>query len=236
MRLKTVIHVHTDYSHDSNRSWEEVLHLARRQRVDVVAITDHNTIAGALAARDATDAVRVIVGEEISSADGHLIGLFLDERVPPQLTGEETVARIRAQGGLVLAPHPLATLCASSLGRANLERLTPLIDAVEVCNAQNPFAWEDRRAARYADRCGIVGYAGADAHLRGYLAGCYQLMADFASPGEFLAALRGAELVRGHFGPAYTARMAARHYWAKLSGRRWRGFGVRAGEMALPQV
>ena len=81
-RWKTVLHVHTDYSPDSNCPPEELVALAKQQGVDCIAITDHDEIAGALAAQ-AVGGVRSIVGEEVSTADGHLIGLFLKECVPP---------------------------------------------------------------------------------------------------------------------------------------------------------
>ncbi len=226
---KTVVHSHTDYSHDSNVSWERLLATARHQGVDCVAITDHDQVEGALRARQAGD-VRVIVGEEISSADGHIIGLFLEERVQPGLSLEETAGRIRQQGGLVLAPHPLATLCEDSLRATNLARLLPWLDAVEVGNAQNVFTWEDRKAAGFAREHGIAPYVGADAHIRGYLAGCYQMMAEFDGPGGFMESLRSAELHAGLFGLGYFVAMGGRHLWDMFSRRRLRGFGVNAPE------
>ncbi len=227
--LKTVIHVHTNYSYDANTSPEELITTARRQGVDCLAVTDHDEIAGAFEARRLATAgprlVHVIIGEEISSTDGHILGLFLHERVPPGLTGEETAATIRAQGGLVLAPHPFSTLCDDSLLGA-MERLAPLFDAIEICNAQNPLPWQDTRAARFAQRHGITAYVGADSHIRGYLAAACQLMPAFDGPAAFRAALRHAELCPGRFGPAYFATMGTRHLWVRLTGRVWPGFGV----------
>jgi predicted metal-dependent phosphoesterase TrpH len=220
-RWKTVIHVHTHYSHDADASPADVVATARRQGVDCIAVTDHNRIDGALEARE-IGTVRVIIGEEISSADGHIIGLFLEHAIPPRLPAEETAARIRAQGGVVLAPHPFASLCPSSLGAEAITRLLPWLDAVEICNAQNPFFWEDRHARRFAARHGVPAYAGADAHLRGHLAGCYQWLTPFGDAAGFQAALRAARLVRGHFGWRYYARMAWRHYGGGWLGRRRR--------------
>lgn len=228
-RVKTVIHAHTNYSYDANTSPEELIEAARWQGVDCVAITDHDTIAGALEARQ-IGGVRVIVGEEISTADGHLIGLFLEQCIPPGLGIEETAERIRAQGGLVLAPHPFSTLCEDSLGRAAPERLPRWLDAIEVCNAQNPFFWEDRQAWRLARRHGITAYVGADTHLRGHLAACYQVLPAFDGPVRFLDALIRAELYPGHFGPAYFAAMGACYLWGRLSPRRLPGFGINSAE------
>jgi hypothetical protein len=237
--MKTVIHAHTNYSYDANTSPEELVATACCQGVDCVAVTDHNDITGALATRriaaeSALRPVAVIIGEEISSADGHIIGLFLHERVPPGLSGEETAARIRSQGGLVLAPHPFSTLCYSSL-RSAMVRLAPLFDAIEVCNAQNPLPWEDAHAARFARQHAITAYVGADSHIRGHLAAAYQLMPSFDGPAAFLAALRHAELCPGRFGLAYFASAGTRHIWGKLTGRAWPGFGANIPAIPQPQ-
>src|SRR5919109_1093988 len=101
-------HIHTCYS-DGRGTVEEVLEWAsRKAALDVIAVTDHNTVAGALeAALLAPDyGLEVIVGEEVTSREGHILGLFLKERVPPGLSGLETVAAIHDQGGLAVAAHP----------------------------------------------------------------------------------------------------------------------------------
>jgi hypothetical protein len=169
--------------------------------------------------------VRVIVGEEVSSAEGHVLGLFLHERVPPGLSVEETAERIRSQGGLVLAPHPRALLCRDSLSESALRRLMPWLDAVEVCNAQNPLWWEDAWARRFAQRYGLPAFVGADAHLRGYLAAAYQVLPAFDGPAGFLAALRQATLHPGRFGLGYVGLMAVHHVWERVFQRPFPGCG-----------
>ncbi len=222
--LKTVIHVHTNYSFDANTSPTELIDTARQQGVDCVAITDHDEIDGALEAQR-IGGVRVIVGEEITSADGHIIGLFLSERVPPGMSLERTAAAIRAQGGLVLAPHPFTVLCEGSL-HAAIQRLHPWLDAVEICNAQDFLPWENDRARHYAERHSITPYVGSDSHVRGYLAACYQEMPDFDGPTTFLSSLREARLHPGRFGWGYFAHMGWRHLWDMFTGRRWRDYGA----------
>lgn len=234
-RLKTVIHVHTNYSFDGNASPEDVLETARRQGVDCVAITDHDEIEGALIARDRSRDVRVIVGEEVSSAGGHIIGLFLEQRIPSGLSLQETAERIKQQGGLVLAPHPFSILCEDSL-RANTARLLPWLDAVEVCNAQDPLPWEDSRALRFALRHDLVPYVGADSHIRGHLDACHQLMPSFDGPAEFLASLRVAERRPGQFGLSYFLAMGGRHVWDKVSPWRWPGFGTNSSPIPVAGV
>jgi len=225
-RVKVAIHLHTDHSFDCNIPAEVLVERARREGIDVVAVTDHDTIAGALAVRE-IGGVRVIVGEEISSRDGHIIGLFLEQTVPPGLSGAETIERIHAQGGLAVAAHPFAMLCRDSLGRA-AELLADLFDAVETHNAQNPLPWDDQRAARFAARYALAACMGCDTHVRGRLAPAYQVMPDFRSPRDFLAGLRRAEFCRGRFGPFYFARMGLRHVWDRLPGPSLPGFGRNA--------
>ncbi len=235
--MKVVIHAHTNYSYDSNTEPAELIATARRQGVECVAVTDHYEIAGALAARSIGEGagVGIIVGEEISTADGHLIGLFLEEWIPPGLSAEDTVDRIRGQGGLVLAPHPFSTLCDDSLGAA-LERLAPWLDAVEVHNAQNPLPWQDARAARFARAHGLPAYAGSDTHLRGWLDTAHQHMPAWRTPREFQEALRRAELRTGRFGPTYFAQMAVRQVWDKFARQPLPGFGERVSRNRVADV
>lgn len=223
-RLKTVIHVHTDYSHDSNASARDVAEAARVAGVDCVAVTDHDEIRGALELRDLGQ-VRVIVGEEISTSEGHLIGLFLKQWIRPGMSAERTAREIRDQNGLALAPHPFSSLCDDSL-RAAMDSLAPWLDAVEVCNAQNPLPWQDTRAAAFARQRGLPGYAGADAHIRGDLSACYQLMDDFDDARSFAASLASAELVHGRMSPRGWAVTAWRILNERLAGRAPAGFGV----------
>ena len=223
-RIKVAIHLHTYYSHDSNLSPVRLVRAARRIGIDCLAVTDHNEIDGALEAQ-ALGGVRVIVGEEISSTDGHLLGLFLQERIPPGLSGEETCAAIHAQGGLALAPHPFCILCENSLQR-NAWRLVEHLDAVEVYNAQNPLPWEDARAAKLARRTGLPACVGMDAHLR-WLPLTYLRMDDFADARGFLHALPQAELFKSRVGLRYWTLMGFRHFWDKFTSRRLPGFGVK---------
>lgn len=227
--IKTVIHVHTHYSADSNLSPRELLRAAEREGVACVAVTDHDEVDGAIEARDLALSrgrpVRVIVGEEVSTTAGHVIGLFLRERIRPGRGPRWTIDAIREQGGVVLAPHPFATFCRHSLGREILPLLRDL-DAIEVLNAQNPLPWQDARAARLARRHGIATYVGADAHLRGWPAPAYQWLPDFDDAASFVSALRTAEHRRGRYGVTHGLTMAYQHIWRGLVGRPPRGFGT----------
>jgi hypothetical protein len=204
--LKTLIHVHTDYSFDCDVSLETLAWSVANERIGCIAITDHNTIDGALRFRGMTDA-RVIVGEEISTTQGHLIGLFLKSRVAPGLSVRDAALAIRAQGGLVLAPHPFVRLAGCGLRRAAWD-IIDLIDAVEIQNAQNVLPHPDWQACRFVEETGRIGYVGADTHRVGTLAPCYQVLRDFAGPADFLDALASAELCMGYHSLRYRAAMA----------------------------
>jgi hypothetical protein len=164
-RLLVDLHNHTFHSYDAQNRLADYERAHRQGRVDVVAITDHNTIAGALELR-ARATFPIIVGQEIDTADGELIGLFLETRVPAGLTAAETAERIRAQGGLVYLQHPFYRIVLGRMRPAARERLRGrgLIDIVEAANG-GPFAASDNaRALAWARACGLPHAASSDAH------------------------------------------------------------------------
>jgi len=224
--IKTLLHVHTDYSFDSNISVPALAEFAVSRCFECVSVTDHDTIDGALRLRDTTN-IRVIVGEEISTRDGHLIGLFLEQHVSPGRSARDTALAIRDQGGLVFVPHPFVRAMGCGLLDAVWE-IADLVDAVEVCNAQNLYATADRRAQHFADKTGVVPFVGADSHSLASIAPCYQIMPPFSGRDDFLDALRRAELIRGRHPLSYFAGTAYRiaRYFAGLSSLE--GFGAKA--------
>ncbi len=224
--LKTVFHVHTNYSDDANSSPERLLEDARRAGVGCIAVTDHDTIEGAkrvaaLAGRD----LKVVVGEEISTSDGHLIGLFLHEPIDPGYTARQTANLIHQQGGLVVAPHPFNRLFGCSL-RDNIYDVIDVIDVVEVCNGQNLLQGPNHRADAFARRHSLPRIAGLDMHHRGHLDACYQLMPRFDGPIDFIPALEQAELRRGRHSLSYFVRAAHVTARSKLHLAPPRGYGV----------
>ena len=104
--LRLDLHCHSEASVDCITPLNAFPARCREQGIDIQAITDHNEIWGAQRLRElAGDDLTVIVGEEVSTSEGEIIGLFLKEKIPKGLSPEETVAEIKAQGGLVLLPH-----------------------------------------------------------------------------------------------------------------------------------
>jgi len=200
-RVRVDTHTHSEYSPDSRTPLAEQARALRDAAIDIVCATDHNTIDGALRLREMADGFRVIVGEEISSRDGEIIGLFLERAVTRDRSGEETIARIHDQGGIVIVPHPFSINRRYHMRRPSLDRLRSSIDAIEVFNAREAFGLENRRAAAYASEHDLVGAAGSDAHRAAEIGGAFVEMPDFGGRDDFLAALRQG-VVHGHLSGA----------------------------------
>lgn len=163
------LHTHSRASFDSLADPRAMIERARRLGLTHLAITDHERIDEAQCARDlSVEGLVVIVGEEVRTRDGDLIGLFLEHAVPPGLSAAETAAAIRAQGGLVGLPHPFDAFRSSGGNRTEgsvdrLEELAGLVDYVETHNAR---AYRDAnpRAEGFAVSHGLPGVAASDAH------------------------------------------------------------------------
>ncbi len=191
-------HLHTAVSGDAVTTLDELAERVTQERLDVICITDHNVTSAAVAATERDIGARVIVGEEIRTRDGDVIGLFLNERIPYVLPLAEVIGLIRGQGGLVYLPHPFDP-GRSSLGEvAGTLCAVGLADIVEVFNAKIQDPALNQRAAEVAARYGLPGGAGSDAHDPDGIGAAYLEMPDFDGPREFLAALAQAEVTGEH--------------------------------------
>lgn len=161
--MRIDFHCHTCYSPDSLITFDALLGAMDGRGLDTVAITDHNSIAGALEFHaEAPD--RFLVGEEIRTTEGELIALFLQEEIPGGLSLQETIARVREQGGVVGASHPLDRWRGEGMGRDILEAIRRDLDFVEVFNARMVFGSDNRLARKVAVCWGLPTTAGSDAH------------------------------------------------------------------------
>jgi glycosyltransferase involved in cell wall biosynthesis len=190
-------HVHTNHSRDCAMQVDELLERAAEVGLDVVAITDHNEVAGGFEAREIADryGVRVIVGEEVKTREGEVIGLFLEERIPPGLTFAETVAEIKGQGGVVYVPHPfdrLHTVPGSALLKENLTDL----DVIEVFNSRIAYPGFNEKALRFSQRHRLPGAAGSDAHVLPGLGTALNGIGSFTGPRDFVEALSASHIIR----------------------------------------
>jgi glycosyltransferase involved in cell wall biosynthesis len=190
------LHMHTDHSPDCATPVDVLLETAVSQGLGAIAITDHNEISGALEARERADGIKVIVSEEVKTADqGEVIGLFVEEKIPRGMTLEETIAEIHRQGGIVYVPHPFDRMH-SVPDYEHLLRVVEDIDAIEVFNARVAFAAFNEEAARFAAKYRIAAGAGSDSHVPQGLGSVKIRMRDFDGPEEFLESLREADIVR----------------------------------------
>lgn len=198
-RIRVDMHSHTMWSGDCTTTPEELAEALADCAIDVVCITDHNTVNGALALRDRLPC-RVVVGQEVKTSAGEMIGLFLTERLPHGIRPAQAVERIRDQGGLVYVPHPYDPM-RHCLPADVIDGLAADggLDAIEVLNAKTSLAHLNRRAAETAERFGLPGGAGSDAHVPEAFGAAYVEMPDFGRGGAsaFLAAL-GQGVAVGH--------------------------------------
>ncbi|HEY5316697.1 MAG TPA: glycosyltransferase, partial [Solirubrobacteraceae bacterium] len=190
------LHMHTDHSYDCATPVEVLLSHARMRGLGAIAVTDHNEVSGAHEARAKANGVKVIVAEEVKTADqGEVIGLFIEEKIPRGMTLQETIAEIKRQGGLVYVPHPFDRLHSVPDYEHLLDVLDD-VDAIEVFNPRVAIAEFNEEAARFASKYRIPAGAGSDAHVPQGLGSVRIRMRDFDGPDEFMAALRDADIVR----------------------------------------
>jgi hypothetical protein len=193
------LHCHTRASFDSLANPKSVVRAAASRGLTHLAITDHDRIDAAVAARDsAPEGLTVMVGEEIKSADGDIIGLFLEAIVPPGLSAIETIAAIREQGGLVGIPHPFDGRRGFGRGGTDLESIADMIDWVEAYNARVLGGSANEKAALFAVGHNLPGVAASDSHTVLEVAVAYNVMAgDPSTPEGLLAALAGVDMRSG---------------------------------------
>jgi hypothetical protein len=190
------LHMHTDHSHDCATPVDVLLDSAKAAGLGAIAITDHNEISGALEAADRANGIKVIVSEEVKTADqGEVIGLFIKEKIKRGMSLDETIAEIRRQGGLVYVPHPFDRMHAVPDYEHMLD-IVEQIDAIEVFNPRVAISSFNEEAARFAAKYRIVAGAGSDSHVAQGLGSVKIKMRDFDGPEEFLESLREADIIR----------------------------------------
>jgi predicted metal-dependent phosphoesterase TrpH len=202
-RVRVDLHLHSSASFDCRVPPLEVAQRCHQVGLSPIFLTDHDGIDGARALLDAAE--DAIVGQEILTSEGELIGLFLNEAVPKRLSPEETVAAIKEQGGLVYLEHPYDS------GRRNLreeaiERIANQIDIIEVVNGRSQ-PEPNQKAEDLRATLGLPGGAGSDAHTLREIGSVYVEMDGFDGPTDFLIKLRAGRIVkRVHGFRARTAR------------------------------
>ena len=197
--VRVDLHTHTMWSGDSTTTPDEVAAAVVSSGLDVLCITDHNAIAGAQQLASELPC-RVVVGEELRTHAGEIIGLFLAERIPFGVPPAEAATLIRDQGGVVYVPHPFDPMRRNLTEAALLALVAEgLVDAIEVLNAKTSLSSLNRRAAAFAVEHGLVPGAGSDAHVPLALGAAYVEMPDFDGPADFLAKLARGRAVGHHW-------------------------------------
>lgn len=233
MTLRADLHSHSNYSRDSIIKPEALVDGCLRKGVDCIAVTDHNEIEGAfviqkLAEQRAPGGLKVIIGEEVKTSEGEIIGLFLKELVPRGMSPEDTVRAIHEQGGLAVIPHPYDIFRRSVLTDEAIERVKADVDAIEGFNCRNIMGKHDRRAQATAAAAGKPVTLGTDAHSPLELGRATLEIDDFETPQELLQSLRGGRIAGKRSWPWV-------HWISTFAKIRWR-LGIRPHYESPPQA
>jgi predicted metal-dependent phosphoesterase TrpH len=200
-RWNVELHCHTWWSKDSLASPRSLLAACRRKGIDRLAVTDHNTLRGALeAAALAPD--RFIVGEEILTTEGELLGYFMTEEIPAGLSPQATIDRLRRQGAVISVSHPYDYARQGAWREDVLRPLLPQLDALEAFNARTYSAGPNAQAAELARQASLPGLAGSDAHAAFEIGRGLTQLEPFQDAAGFRRSLASARLVT-HRSPAW---------------------------------
>jgi len=234
-------HTHDRFSRDSILSEDKFIRVALERGLTHVAVTNHNNVEGAIAVRDrvaalgVNDRLTVILGEEVSTSDGEVVGLFLQRTIPRGLTADETADEIHAQGGLVSVPHPFDPFRPSHIRRLPLEKLARAgkIDMLEVFNSRVTFSRHNEQAAEFAARHGIPGIACSDSHSAFEVAMSFNALPAFETADELREGLAENEW----HGSRSTVLIHLTTRWAVWSNivRGWLGRGTATAPVLGPE-
>ena len=186
------LHSHTLWSKDCVVNFDTIIQLCERRGIDRIAITDHNTADGALAMQKIAPDL-VIVGEEIMTDRGEILGYFMQESIPAGLTPDETIRRLRDQGAAISVSHPFDRLRKGAWHAEDLLKIIDKVDAIEVFNARCMYADDNVKALAFAERHKLTGTVGSDAHSRVEYGRTLAQMHPFEGASDFLLALREAQ-------------------------------------------
>jgi predicted metal-dependent phosphoesterase TrpH len=189
--LHADLHMHSCFSKDCRVSFEKIVAACEKKGINCVALTDHGQIDGAKKLAEIAP-FRVIIGEEVSTDSGEVIGLFINERIEPHRPLDETIQTIKDQGGLVYVPHPFDRLRGSHMDYGEFIRHLKKgdFDIVEGYNSRTTLLVDNRRAIEWAREYHVAVGAGSDAHSTYEIGNSYVEMDDFATKEEFLENLQ----------------------------------------------
>jgi predicted metal-dependent phosphoesterase TrpH len=212
--LTVELHSHTYASGDCLMRPADIVRTCARRGIDRLAVTDHDTIAGALEMQALAPEL-VIVGEEVMTSQGELLAYFLREPVPAGLTPVETIGRLRAQGAAISVSHPFDRLRHGAWQANDLAAIIQLVDAIEVFNSRCIYPEDNAQALAFAREHDKLGTVGSDAHSQRELGRAVLKMPRAGTPADLIAGFAAGERVTRLSSPAihFTSR------WAKLRKR-----------------
>ena len=187
--VRVEFHSHTSFSKDSLTTPEQLVKACHRKNIQRVVVTDHNTIAGALACQ-ALDPNLVIVGEEIMTTKGEILASFVKEEIPAGLSPEETIRRLKEQGAFINVSHPFDIYRGGHWNEQDLLEILPDVDAIEVFNSRCFLPEFNHQAKKFAEEHNIPGTVGSDAHGTIELGRAILLLEQFDSPDELRKVIR----------------------------------------------
>ncbi|MBN1186581.1 MAG: PHP domain-containing protein [Bacteroidales bacterium] len=192
MPLIADLHCHTVWSHDSCNRIQWIINRCNKVGINCLAVTDHDCIDGAFQLKEAAP-FRVIVGEEINTGEGEIIGLFINSWISPMQGLAKTIENIKMQDALVYLPHPLSISRNTSLNLNKLKELHDEIDIVEVFNSRTRHEHDDDKwFIEWINTGKVVKAVGSDAHAPYEFGNVMIKMENFTSKEEFLQSLAGA--------------------------------------------
>ena len=217
--LTVELHSHTNASEDCLMRPADIVRTCRARGIDRLAVTDHNSIRGALELRDIAPEL-VIVGEEIMTTQGELLGYFLKEEIPPGLSPVETIARLRAQSAAISVAHPFDRLRKGAWREADLAAILPLVDAIEVFNARCVYPADNDRALAFARENAKLGSVGSDAHSHRELGRAVLRVQRAASSADLIAGFAHGERVTRLSSPAIHLTSRFAKLYKRISGQK----------------
>ena len=212
--IKADLHIHTCYSIDCLTPLEQIVERCLKLGINCIAVADHNTIAGALKLKEIAP-FKVIVAEEVLTPVGEIMGLFLSEKIPRGLPPQETISRIRGQGGLVAIPHPFGRSLPWNTNMLTSAEVLSQVDIIEAFNSRTPFSRGNARAWNLAKEQGKATSAGSDAHTLGEIGRTYVEMPEFDGPDDFLNSLAQGKI----FGQKSSYLVHFASTWARIRKR-----------------
>ncbi|MBQ0104636.1 MAG: PHP domain-containing protein [Armatimonadetes bacterium] len=189
------LHVHTDYSKCAESRISDIKKYCVENNIGAIAICDHNLIEGALELEKIAENFKVIIGEEIKTKQGEIIGLFLKNKIEPFGTLSDTIDKIKQQNGLVYLPHPFDIIRPFHMRWDTLFANMKKIDIVEIFNSKMICHFNNVQAKIFASQFNKIGAIGSDAHFVKAIGCAIMEIEDFDSPIDFLEKLKNAKIV-----------------------------------------